>query len=204
MMVFIFCLKKTLQKVFDLPEKLVVILVKVKDIENAEEVVAKIQSQDNNINVFPMSELLSTATNLVKSTKIFVMAIVLIAIIIGAVGVLNTVLMAVYERTKEIGMMKAVGASRRDIFKLIWLETIIICTTGGLVGVSIALLFSKIIESFVRNALPFAAKANSLIGFSPSTVYICIIFSIGLGLIAGWYPSFRAASVKPMEAIRTE
>lgn len=201
---FYFLPKKTLQQIFELNEKLVVVLVKLKDIEKADEVVATLRAMDNNINVFPLSELLSTANNLVQSTKIFVMVIVIIAIAIGAVGVLNTILMAVYERTKEIGMMKAAGASRLDIFKLIWLETILVCTVGGFAGVTIAVSFSKVIESFVRNTLPYAAKSSSLIGFSAETVLISITFSIILGMLAGWYPAYRAASVKPMEAIRSQ
>jgi len=201
---FYFLPRRTLQKVFDLPGKLVVILVKVKDIEHVDEIVSQMKALDNNINVFPLSELLSTATNLIKNTKVFVLAIVIVAIAIGSVGVLNTVLMAVHERTKEIGMMKAVGASRMDVFRLIWLETVIICSAGGLTGVGLALLFSRIIETFVRGVLPYAAKSSSLIAFSPETVASCVLFSIGLGLLAGWYPAYRASSVKPMEAIRTE
>ncbi|HHZ20390.1 MAG TPA: ABC transporter permease [Firmicutes bacterium] len=201
---FYFLHRKTLQKVFDLPEKLVVILVKLADIEQADKVVAKIRTMDGNLNVFPLSELLSTVGNLVQSTNIFVLAIVFIAIAISAVGVLNTILMAVYERTKEIGMMKAVGASRSDIFKLIWLETLVVCTTGGLFGVGLALAFAKVIESFVRSALPYASRSEALIGLSLSDSLACVLFSVVLGLIAGWYPACHAASVKPMEAIRTE
>lgn len=201
---FYFMPRRTLQRVFELQDKLVVVLVKLQDIEQVDTIVSNIRAKDSNLNVFPLSELLSTANKLVQSTKIFVLAIVFIAIAIGAVGVLNTILMAVYERTKEIGMMKAVGASRMDVFKLIWLETVIVCTAGGLTGVGIALAFSKVIEAFVRGLLPYAAGSGSLIGFSASTVLISVLFSIILGVLAGGYPAYRAASVKPMEAIRTQ
>ncbi|MDD3927386.1 MAG: ABC transporter permease, partial [bacterium] len=127
---FIFMPLHTLQSIFKLPGKIVVVLVRAERIDNAamERVTQNLRGLGGNMNVFPLSELLNNASQLMQVTKVFVLAIVLVAIIIGAVGVLNTILMAVFERTREIGMMKAIGADPRDIFALIWTETVLICT----------------------------------------------------------------------------
>jgi putative ABC transport system permease protein len=137
------------------------------------------------------------------STRVFVSAIVIIAILIGGMGVLNTVLMAVFERTREIGMMKAMGASAKDVFKLVWAETILTTVAGGVVGVVIAVASSRLVEAVIRSMIPFAPK-GSLIGISPLTLVGCTILSLLLGLFAGFYPALRASSVKPVEAIKTE
>jgi len=117
--------------------------------------------------------------------------------------VLNTVLMAVFERTREIGMMKAMGGSRSDVFRLVWAETILTTVLGGVVGVGLALISSRLVEAIIRGMIPYAPK-GSLIGFSPTTMLFCVGLSLLLGLLAGFYPAFRAASIKPIEAIKSE
>lgn len=207
---FYFLPRKTLQRDFNLIDKIVVILVKLSDPtpENVERVTSALKGTEANMNVFPLTELLETMGRLIQNTKVFVFAIVLVAVVIGAVGVLNTILMAVYERTKEIGMMKAVGASRGDVFKLIWIETILMCTAGGLAGVGSAVVASKGVEAFIKGVLTSTAMIQvpkgTLIGFSWPVFWLSLGLSVVLGLLAGAYPAWRAASVRPIEAIRTE
>ena len=200
---FMFLPRKTLQHISGLEGKLVVILIKAKHLDKTNELVASLKASEVDMNVFPLSELLGTISQLMASTRIFVSAVILIAVLLGGVGVLNTVLMAVFERTREIGMMKAMGASRGDVFKLIWAETVLVTVVGGLVGVGIALVSSRLVEAVIRGMIPFAPR-GSLIGFSWVALLACIGLSLVLGLVAGFYPAFRAASVKPIEAIRAE
>jgi len=204
---FIFMPLHTLQQVFKLPGKIVVVLVRAKKIDGAslDKTMQNLRALGGNMNVFPLSELLNNASQLMQVTKVFVLAIVLVAIAIGAVGVLNTILMTVFERTKEIGMMKAIGASPKDIFTLIWTETVLLCTVGGLLGIGIAIVSSRGIEWFFRKALASQFSAlpdTTLIGISPGIVLLCVVLSVGLGVLAGFYPAWRASAVKPIEAIR--
>jgi len=204
---FIFMPLHTLQQIFKLPGKIVVVLVRAEKIDTGsmEQTTQKLRELGGNMNVFPLSELLNNASQLMQVTKVFVMAIVLVAIAIGAVGVLNTILMAVFERTKEIGMMKAIGASPKDIFALIWTETVLLCTAGGLLGIGIAITSSRGIEWFFRKALSSQFSAlpdGTIIGISPGIVLLCVLLSVGLGVLAGFYPAWRASGVKPIEAIR--
>ena len=200
---FVFVPRKTLQKISGLEGKLVLILIKAKHVDQTDELVASLKADEVDMNVFPLSELLGTIGALMASTKVFVSAIILIAVILGGVGVLNTVLMAVFERTREIGMMKAMGGSRSDVFKLVWAETILTTVLGGVAGVLVALVSSRLVEALIRGMIPYAPK-GSLIGFSLLTMLMCVVLSLLLGLVAGFYPAFRAASVKPVEAIKAE
>jgi len=200
---FVFVPRKTLQRISGLEGKLVLILIKAKHVDQTDELVASLKASEVDMNVFPLSELLGTIGALMASTKVFVSAIILIAVILGGVGVLNTVLMAVFERTREIGMMKAMGGSRGDVFKLVWAETILTTVLGGVSGVLIALVSSRLVEALIRGMIPYAPK-GSLIGFSLPTAAMCVALSLVLGLVAGFYPAFRAASVKPVEAIKAE
>lgn len=200
---FVFVPRKTLQRISGLEGKLVLILIKAKHVDKTDALVASLKASEVDMNVFPLSELLGTIGALMASTKVFVSAIILIAVILGGVGVLNTVLMAVFERTREIGMMKAMGGSRGDVFKLVWAETILTTVLGGVSGVLIALVSSRLVEALIRGMIPYAPK-GSLIGFSLPTAAMCVALSLVLGLVAGFYPAFRAASVKPVEAIKAE
>ena len=200
---FVFVPRKTLQRISGLEGKLVLILIKAKQVDQTDALVASLKASEIDMNVFPLSELLGTIGALMASTKVFVSAIILIAVILGGVGVLNTVLMAVFERTREIGMMKAMGGSRGDVFKLVWAETILTTVLGGVSGVLIALVSSRLVEALIRGMIPYAPK-GSLIGFSLPTAAMCVALSLVLGLVAGFYPAFRASSVKPVEAIRAE
>lgn len=204
---FIFMPLHTLQTLFKLPGKIVVVLVRAEKIDTAsmEQVTQDLRALGGNMNIFPLSELLNNASQLMQVTKVFVLAIVFVAIAIGAVGVLNTILMAVFERTKEIGMMKAIGASPNDIFALIWTETVLICTAGGLVGIGLAVAGARGVEWFLRHALASQFSAlpeTTLIGLSPGIILACVGLSVGLGVLAGFYPAWRASAVKPIEAIR--
>ena len=201
----IFLPQKTLQRIFGLEDKLVVIMIKLEDVTKTEEVATVLRQAsadaEAGMNVFPLSELLGTLTSLLSSTRVFVLAIVAVALLVGGVGVLTTILMAVYERTREIGMMKAMGAGRMDVFRLIWLETLITTLAGGIAGIGVALLSARGVVALLRYVLPHT-PADFVLGFSPDTFWLCLGVSAVLGLVAGTYPAWRASSISPIEAIR--
>ncbi|MGD9495999.1 MAG: ABC transporter permease [Armatimonadota bacterium] len=201
----VFLPQRTLQRIFGLEGKLVVILVKLADVTQTDEVAAALRrasaDADAGMNVFPLSELLSTLTALLSSTRVFVLAIVAVALVVGGVGVLTTILMAVYERTREIGMMKAMGAGRLDVFRLIWLETLMTCVAGGFAGIGLAVLSGRAVVALLRAVLPHT-PADFALGMTAATVGLCLAVSVVLGIFAGTYPAWRAASISAIEAIR--
>jgi ABC-type lipoprotein release transport system permease subunit len=154
--------------------------------------------------VVSLSEVKGTILNLVQTAKILIMSVALIAIIVSLIGVMNTILMSVFERTKEIGIMKATGASRMDIFKLIWLETIIICALGGAAGIIAAVFGGSFIEKMIRAVMSKAGyvPAGQIVQFTPQIIIGCFLGAIFLGVISGIFPAYRASSMRPVEAIR--
>lgn len=157
------------------------------------------------IQIISLSEVKGTILNLVQTAKILVMSVAFIAIFVSLIGVINTILMSVFERTKEIGIMKAIGASKMDIFTLIWLETIIICVLGGILGTVVAVLGGKYIEICIRLVMSRAGyvPAGQIIHFTPEILIGCFFGAIILGVLSGIWPAYRAAKMSPIEAIRS-
>jgi len=200
---FYFVPIKTLTRVSGKEGLLVAVPIRVEDLSKIEEVAEKLRAAEPDMNVVSMKEVTGAIMGLVSSTRVLIYAVVLIAILISAVGVLNTILMSVFERTREIGMMKAVGSSRIDIFRLIWYETFIVCLAGGLVGSFLAVAGSRGIESFIKRLMPYA-PGGQLISADLVVIIVSVLFAVIMGILAGIYPAYRASNLMPIEAIRTE
>ncbi|MDD5155953.1 MAG: ABC transporter permease [Candidatus Omnitrophica bacterium] len=191
----------TAQRIFGLEGKLTGIGIKLKDIRT----IAKFEEDLYNepgIQVVSLAQVRGTILNLVSSARAMAGSVALIAIFIAIIGVTNTILMSVFERTREIGVMKALGASAADVFKIIWLETTIICFLGGLAGVVLAFSGSSIIEHLIRRFLPYT-PAGKLVFIKPSLLLVAFLITVIMGLVAGIYPALRASLMKPIEAIRS-
>ncbi|MDD5326805.1 MAG: ABC transporter permease [Phycisphaerae bacterium] len=197
----IFLPLKTTQTIFSLPDKLSGIGIKLKNLSDIAEFEESLYNEPS-IQIISMSQVRGTILNLVSSAKVLANSIAVIAIFIAVIGVVNTILMSVFERTREIGVMKAIGASRMDIFKLIWTETILVCTFGGILGSILALLGSSVVEKIIKGVLPYA-PSGQLVLIKPSLLLEALIGAIILGVVSGIYPAWRASSMIPVEAIRT-
>lgn len=112
----------------------------------------------------------------------------------------NSVMMAVAERTREIGVMRAMGASHSDIFRLFWNQTLQVCFLGATAGVLLALLGARLVESWLRTRLPFA-PSGSLVQPDGATTVICFACALLVGSLAGVLPAWRAARLSPTVAM---
>ncbi len=198
---FIYLPINTAQKLLDHPSAATAIGVKVTDPTRMVDITDALTAAVPGIQIVTMGEVMNSISNLAASARALSLAIVLIAILISAVGVMNSILMAVFERTQEIGMMRAVGASRRDIFRIILEETTILSLSGGLLGILISILGSRMIEAFVRAVMPFVPSGN-LISFDPGVAAGSVLFIFIIGLCAGIYPALKASKINPVEAIK--
>ena len=155
------------------------------------------------VQVVSMAQVKNTIMNLVSSAKVMVLSIAFIAFLIAMFGVLNTVLMSVFERYQEIGILKSMGAMPRDIFKMILIETTILCSVGGVLGIAVSYLFSGMSETAIRYFLPFA-PGGSIISIDANIAVLAFVSITLIGLVGGIYPAWRAAGVRPLDSIRSE
>jgi putative ABC transport system permease protein len=121
--------------------------------------------------------------------------IALISLVIGGVGVMNIMLVSVTQRTREIGIRKAVGALRRDIVRQFLTEAITLSTIGGIMGVAFGAFVSGLVRAFVPS-LPTSVPAWA--------VLVGLLVSMSVGLFFGLYPAVRASRLDPIEALRYE
>lgn len=153
------------------------------------------------VQVVSLQQVKTTLVSLVATAQTMIAAVAVIAVIVALIGVINTILMSVYERTGEIGIMKALGARRGDIFQLVWLETLMICLVGAVLGSIGAVIGAGIVEKAIKS-LADLGVSGSIVRITPSVVGYAMVGSVALGFFAGLYPAWRAASMRPVEAIR--
>jgi putative ABC transport system permease protein len=152
------------------------------------------------VQVVGLQQVKNTLVSLVATAQTMIAAVAAIAVIVALIGVINTILMSVYERTSEIGIMKALGARRGSIFQLIWLETVMICLAGGLTGSAAAIVGSGVVERAIK-ALADLGVSGSVVRITPLVVVYAVVGAIVLGFFGGLYPAWRASSMRPVEAI---
>jgi len=196
----IFLPLETAQRIFNLSGKLTGIGVKLKQLDTLSDFEEDLYNVPG-IQIISLAQVKGTILNLVSSAKIMANSVAIIAIFIAVIGVTNTILMSVFERTREIGVMKALGASSMDIFQIIWIETTLICIFGGISGMILAILGSNIVEQIIKQILPYT-PGGRLVFITPSLLLFSFIATVTMGLIAGTYPALRASLMKPIEAIR--
>jgi putative ABC transport system permease protein len=190
------------QRIFGKQGQLTTIAIKVDDISRISAISKKLEEIPD-IQVVTMTQVMGTIMNLVGSAQALLFSVIIIALFISAVGIINTLIMSVNERTREFGMMKAVGASGWDVSRLIMIETLIITLAGCVVGLAVALAGSKLVESFVRGVIPYS-PGGELIRIDPILILICAGFALAIGLLCSIYPAVRGARLTPMEAMRSD
>jgi len=190
----------TAQKVFKKEGKLSAVGVSLANVEEFDQVKGQIETLPD-VYVVSRDQIMQQISSITASSKTLMVAVVIVAITVSFLGVINTVLMSVFEMLREFGYMRCIGASPGHIFRLVVFETLLLCLGGGILGVSFGIVFSSITDQWLHDLLPYA-PAGDFISVDPVIVIASILFSTLVGLLAGIIPGLKAAHASPMEAVR--
>lgn len=179
------------------PRKVTMYSVKLIDADQAEAVVQKINQEFPEVHATLASDFLEQMPDM-RSSEAMMGAISFFAIVVGGVGVLNAMLMAVFERTREIGVLRALGWGRRTILGMILREALYLGIIGGTLGIGMALSLV-----FLLQMIPTIGEMITPI-WSVDVFVRAISVAVALGLVGGLYPAYRATRLQPVEALRYE
>ena len=154
---------------------------------------------EDDFTVFTQQDLLSTFQSITGILTIFLGGIAGISLLVGGIGIMNIMLVSVTERTREIGLRKALGARKRDILIQFLTESSLLSLIGGIIGIMLGWLISFIVG---RIAAANGTAFTPIVGLD--AISLATIFSAAVGLFFGIYPANRAASLEPVEALRYE
>ena len=193
---------KTAQKMFGQSNRLTAVAVRLRDPALMREATQRLQSIPG-AQVVTITEMLGTFLNLVGSVRTLLISVALVAVAISVLSVFNTLLAAVVERTKELAVMRAVGASKVQVFGLIALEALLLTGVGTMCGIVVAIAAGPGIERVVKEFIPMAPVATLI---QPTVRILLGAISLGtlVGLLSGLYPAWRAGQLQPAEALKTE
>ncbi|MGW8251496.1 MAG: ABC transporter permease, partial [Anaerolineales bacterium] len=149
--------------------------------------------------ILTQQDFLDTARTITGVLTIFLGGIAAISLLVGGIGIMNIMLVSVTERTREIGLRKALGARRMDILVQFLTESSVLSLIGGLIGIALGWAISFAVGQI---AAANNAEINPAIGID--TILMATLFSTAVGLFFGLYPANRAASLEPVEALRYE
>ena len=149
--------------------------------------------------IFNQQDLAQTASSIIGVLTIFLGGIAAISLLVGGIGIMNIMLVSVTERTREIGLRKAVGARNRDILLQFLIESLILSLLGGVMGILLGWLIALIIGRIASASGTSLTPAVSL-----NAILLATLFSAAVGLFFGIYPARRAAQLEPVEALRYE
>ena len=156
-----------------------------------------LQNQNNDeesFNIRNMAEIQETLSSMTRTMTMLLSFIAVISLIVGRIGVMNIMLVSVTERTREIGLRKAIGARKKDIMFQFLVESVIMTLNGGVLGI----LFGVVIAIMLSVMAGWATKVTLF------SVVLATTFSVAVGLGFGLWPAYKASRLNPIEALRYE
>ncbi|MCZ7399818.1 MAG: ABC transporter permease, partial [Candidatus Methanoperedens sp.] len=163
-----------------------------------EDLAKRIALNVEKVTTFSPAELKKQIEQSLVVFSLITISAAVLAAIIGGLSVMNTMLMSVSERTKEFGLMKALGAETKDILLMTMGEAALMGILGGIFGI----LGGEVLVYYLNDFL--ASRGTTLFTITPRLLVIAIVFATLLGVLSGTYPAYRAAKMSPMEALRYE
>ncbi|MFH1432660.1 MAG: ABC transporter permease [archaeon] len=198
----------TARDIFDAPDELSMIFVEVSqgflpadvadNIEAAMRRDHKVKEGEEDFSVQTSEQLISSAKSMLGIVQVFLIGISLISLIVGGVGIMNTMYTSVLERTKEIGIMKAIGARNSDIMSMFLIESGTLGVIGGVIGVVMGYAIGKTAELIAISSGVTILRVN----YSFELILGAMIFSFLIGAISGTFPAIEASRKNPVDSLR--
>jgi putative ABC transport system permease protein len=155
--------------------------------------------------VFTADDVLGFLDDIIQAFTIALFVFGAISAVIASIGITNTMIMSIYEQTKEIGILKSMGASNGQILGVFLIQSAIIGLLGGVAGLIIVILSMQIGNIFIVEQLnQIGFQVETFFNFDLGSTLIVVAISIGIGILAGIYPSLKAATLNPVKALRSE
>jgi putative ABC transport system permease protein len=174
------------------PDSMTIAMIEIERVLRREHSIAP--GRDNDFSIRDRSEFLETFEETTRTFTFLLGGIAAVSLLVGGIGIMNIMLVSVTERTREIGVRKALGATRRNIMLQFLVEALVLCLLGGLVGVALG----------AGGAVALARLANWNTYVSPQSVVVAVAFSAVVGIFFGLWPARRASLLDPIEALRYE
>ena len=178
-------------------------------VNNTEERLLLSRHETENTKDFTISsvqQIQSTISSVMGTLNLFLTGIAAISLLVGAIGIANTMFMSVMERTRQIGILKALGATNSEVMKLFLLESAMIGFIGGLIGIFLGFIASGAISELGVRMMGTGVRGigNGITVITPELVFFAVGFSVLIGVVSGLFPARRAARLQPVEALRYE
>jgi len=198
------------REIIDDEERIDFIIAEVQSGQSPENVAQSIEDElrdernnpqgETDFSVSTADDLLNSLTGLLDLVQYVVIGITSIALFVGGLGIMNTMYMSVSERTNEIGIMKALGATKRQILTVYLAESAILGLVGGIIGIILGIGVSRTAFLFLREASGLPLEVS----VSPQIIVLSLVSAVLLGVLSGYLPARKAANLEPVEAIRQE
>ncbi len=157
-----------------------------------------IKEEDRDFSVTAAKSMAESVTEMTSSMTLFLGAIAAVSLLVGAVGIANTMFTSVLEKTKEIGTMKAIGAKNRDILMIFLFNSAMVGLVGGILGVILGWIVSAGLQTMMGGEMMSGG------GVSPYLMIEGLVLAVLIGVISGVVPAYRASKLKPVDALRYE
>ena len=200
----------TTQERFTGNDRIVMLSVHAHTVEEVPQAIEEVKTvlrrmhkgQDDFFSIWDMREGMAQLDKISKVIKIALGSIAGFSLLVGGIGIMNMILVAVTERTREIGLRKALGAKRFDILLQFLIEAVVMCSVGGALGVLVGLFAGEGMAMLAVNIVKIVPEWPSVI--STNWILISVSFSAIIGISFGLYPAIKASALSPIEALRSE
>lgn len=147
---------------------------------------------EDDFTIRDQSQIAATARGATEVMTTLLLVVASVSLVVGGIGIMNIMLVSVTERTREIGIRRALGARRRDVLLQFLVEATVLSGLGGVLGALLGIVVTKIVGAYTNWATEITADSIS----------VALAFSVGVGIFFGWYPARRAAALDPIDALR--